>query len=482
MRRKLITPRLAFCHVRFRIDSGPFRLDVRVCARHVRGVAVLGMRVNAINPPAAVREIAARLEAAGHETWCVGGAVRDALLGQGDLDWDLATAATPAEVKRLFPRTVPVGIEHGTIGVFGSDGRLHEVTTFRADVETDGRHAVVKFGVSLDEDLARRDFTINAIAWSPATQELRDPFGGRDDLDARRVRAVGEASRRMAEDRLRALRALRFASRFEFDIDPSTWSAIVDSASSLDRLSVERVLQEWTKTLAQVRCPSRAFAQWRASGALAVLTPALVSVAPEFFVAIDHVPLPSLAGRPERATLRALVRFALPFLPLGGDNARTALTALRASNSDIGFVSAVSDAWNNDASILVQHARSSDADGAVPGAVLRRVVARIGRLRVHGTMRAFAAVWTARRAMGLDAPSRADVSRLTRRMLRAAFTDPITLADLAVSGDDLREAGMVPGPSLGRILHALLDRVLDDPALNTHDRLLTLARALAEES
>ena len=478
MRRKLITPRLAFRHVRFRIDSGPFRLDVRVCARHVRGVAVLGMRVNAINPPAAVRDIAARLEAAGHETWCVGGAVRDALLGQGDLDWDLATAATPAEVKRLFPRTVPVGIEHGTIGVFGSDGRLHEVTTFRADVETDGRHAVVKFGVSLTEDLARRDFTINAIAWSPAKQELRDPFGGRDDLEARRVRAVGEASRRMAEDRLRALRALRFAARFEFDIEPATWRAIVDSASSLDRLSVERVLQEWTKTLAQVRCPSRAFAQWRASGALAVLTPALVPVAPEFFVAIDHVPLPSLAARPERATLRALIRFALPFLPLGGDSAREALTALRASNNDIGFTSAVSEAWSTDATGLEQLARSSAADSAV----LRRVVARIGRLRVHGTMRAFAAVWAARRAMGLNAPSRADVARLARRMLHVAFTDPIALADLAISGDDLREAGMSPGPSLGRILHALLDRVLESPALNTHDRLLTLATEMAEES
>ncbi|MBC7840981.1 MAG: CCA tRNA nucleotidyltransferase, partial [Gemmatimonadaceae bacterium] len=154
------------------------------------------MTTPVIRPPEAVVEIAARLEAAGHETWCVGGAVRDALLGQADLDWDLATAATPGEVKRLFHRTVPVGIEHGTIGVFGSDARLHEVTTFRADVETDGRHAVVKFGVSLDEDLARRDFTMNAIAWSPLRQELRDPFGGREDLHARRVRAVGNAARR----------------------------------------------------------------------------------------------------------------------------------------------------------------------------------------------------------------------------------------------------------------------------------------------
>ena len=434
--------------------------------------------MDVIHAPDAVREIAARLEAAGFETWCVGGAVRDALLGAADLDWDLATAATPGDVKRLFPRTVPVGIEHGTIGVFGSDGRLHEVTTFRADVETDGRHAVVKFGVSLDEDLARRDFTINAIAWSPARRELRDPFGGRDDLIAKRVRAVGDASRRMAEDRLRALRAIRFAARFDFQIDADTWVAILESAASLDQLSVERVLQEWTKTLAQVNCPSRAFVHWRDSGALAVLVPALIPVSREFFAAIDHVPLASRSARAERAALRALLRLALPFMPLGGAAARAALTALRASNSEIAFASAVAESWSTDGAELERMAYS----GVTDLTALRRIVARIGRLRVHATLRAFAAVWAARRAAGDAAPSVAAVSGLVRRALRIAFTDPIAIADLAISGDDLRETGMQPGPLLGRILHQLLGRVLDDPALNRHDRLLMLAKTLAEES
>ena len=437
-----------------------------------------GRRVFVIKPPVAVLEIASRLEAAGFEAWCVGGAVRDALLGQADLDWDLATAATPADVRRLFPRTVPVGIEHGTIGVFGSDGRLHEVTTFRADVKTDGRHAVVKFGVSLDEDLARRDFTMNAIAWSPARQELRDPFGGRADIEARCVRAVGEASRRMAEDRLRALRALRFAARFDFDIDDATWRAIVDSAPALSRLSVERVLQEWTKTLAQARCPSRAFTRWRDAGALAQLAPSLVAVAAEYFAAIDHVPQASLTTRVERASLRGLVRFALPFLPLGGDGGRVALTALRASNSDIAFTAAVADSWTKHAATLERVAN----DGGSAPAELRRVIADIGRVRVSGTLRSFAAVWAARRASGAPAPSRTAVMRLARRMLQMAFADPVALADLAVTGDDLRSAGLQPGPKLGRILHALLDRVLDDPGLNTHAQLLMLARTLAEEN
>ena len=431
-----------------------------------------------VKAPDAVREIADRLESAGHETWCVGGAVRDALLGQADLDWDLATAATPGEVKRLFGRTVPVGIEHGTIGVFGRDGRLHEITTFRADVETDGRHAVVTFGVSLDEDLARRDFTINAMAWSPSRQELRDPFGGRADLQARCVRAVGEASRRMAEDRLRALRAIRFAARFDFAIDADTWRAIVASAPSLTRLSVERVLQEWTKTLQQVRYPSRAFEQWRASGALVVLVPRLSAVDPVCFEAVDHVPLPSSSKRPERAALRLVTRLALPFVTLGGREARAALTALRASNTDVAFAGAVADSWISGGPELERLA----ADDVPDGAALRRIASSIGRMRVPATLRVFAAIWAARRDRGVAAPTGAQVARLARRMLRIAFRDPIALGDLAVSGDELRTIGVKPGPLMGRILHDLLQRVLVDPAINTHEQLLAIAVQHVEEN
>src|ERR1044071_5770375 len=147
-----------------------------------------------LNPPKPVLEIARRLEDAGYEAWCVGGAVRDALLGHPHLDWDLATSAKPEEVRRLFGyrRTIPVGIDFGTVGVRDRDGKMHEVTTFRRDVQTDGRHAVVEFGVSLDDDLARRDFTINAIAYSPRRDEMRDPFRGRADLTAKILRAVGD--------------------------------------------------------------------------------------------------------------------------------------------------------------------------------------------------------------------------------------------------------------------------------------------------
>src|SRR5690242_4381783 len=213
-----------------------------------------------LQPPPAVREIADRLEDAGYEAWCVGGAIRDALLGHPHLDWDLATSATPAEVRQLFGprRTIPVGVEFGTVGVLDRDGKMHEVTTFRRDVRTDGRHAEVEFGVSLDDDLARRDFTINAIAYSPRRDELRDPFEGRRDLERRLVRAVGDADARMREDRLRALRAIRFAARFSFSIEDGTRRAIEASAPYLDRLSAERVKQELDKTMEQVVRPSTA--------------------------------------------------------------------------------------------------------------------------------------------------------------------------------------------------------------------------------
>nr|MBA3891991.1 CCA tRNA nucleotidyltransferase [Gemmatimonadaceae bacterium] len=155
-----------------------------------------------IKPPGPVLDIAKQLEHAGFSTWCVGGAVRDALLGHAHLDWDLATAATPDQVRRIFGhrRTIPIGIEFGTVGVLDRRETLHEVTTFRRDVTTDGRHATVEFGGTIDEDLARRDLTINAMAYHPVTGELRDPFGGLDDIERRMVRAVGNPRERMSED------------------------------------------------------------------------------------------------------------------------------------------------------------------------------------------------------------------------------------------------------------------------------------------
>ena len=226
--------------------------------------------------PAAVIEIARRLEDAGYETWAVGGAIRDALAPQPTIrpDWDLATAARPDAVRKLFRRSYPIGIEFGTVGVRGSDGVVYEVTTFRRDISTDGRHAVVEYSDTIDEDLSRRDFTINAIAYHPLTGDIRDPFDGRADLERGILRCVGAPALRFAEDYLRVLRGLRFAGLHELEVDPPTWAALVGAVSRLGRLSGERVREELLKVLAAPD-PEAALDLYRTSGALAELIPEL---------------------------------------------------------------------------------------------------------------------------------------------------------------------------------------------------------------
>lgn len=418
-------------------------------------------------PPATVLEIAHVLEEAGYETWCVGGAVRDALLGIPNLDWDLATSATPTQVQRLFRRTVPVGIEFGTVGVLDRDNVMHEVTTFRRDVETDGRHAVVKFGASLDDDLARRDFTINAMAYSPTRDELRDPFGGQRDLRARHLRAVGAAADRMREDRLRALRAIRFASRFELEIERETWEAIVASAPYLTRLSAERVKQEIEKTMQQVRLPGRAFALWRSSGAFAALVPSLAGATAVELHALDHLRLPTLPGRPQRtiARLTALFCAATPGTVLA------TVKALRFSNADAAWITGIADRWHTMGREMKATLMSPEGPS---DAALRRWAGHAGRTRLAPLFRIADAFWWAEREAGRSAPSRARVASAYRRAIRIAYRDPVELSDLAVNGDDLLELG-IRGKVLGDVLRALLADVIEDPSRNTRDELLRRA-------
>ena len=420
-----------------------------------------------IQPPEPVRKILATLEKAGFESWLVGGGVRDALMGHLQLDWDLATAARPEQVQRLFKRTVPVGLRFGTVGVLDEDGRLHEVTTFRRDVETDGRHAVVEYGASLEEDLARRDFTINAIAFHPE-RGLRDPFDGRGDLSRGLVRAVGTPAERMAEDRLRALRALRFAARLGFEIEPVTWDAIVASAPSLPRLSPERVRQEVEKTLEQVQSPSAAFRLWNSSGAFAALMPTL-TVGERALGAVDCVALPVNRN----ARQRRLLRLAALFLNVTGSDAEAILRALRFPNDQIAWVAHLIDQVRSVGSeagdMLLVFGTAADVD-------IRRWAARVGRTRVSAVFRLASADWSAARLRGQRAPSDKAVHSLYRRAIRIAFRDPVEIADLAIDGHDIQALGVAPGPVIRDIQKALLERVLEDPTLNTRDTLLQLAR------
>lgn len=422
-----------------------------------------------LNPPKPVLEIAERLEEARFEAWCVGGAIRDALLGHPHLDWDLATSATPDEIRELFgyKRTIPVGIAFGTVGVLDRRGTMHEVTTFRRDVKTDGRHAEVEFGVSLDDDLARRDFTINAIAYSARRDELRDPFGGQQDLARGVIRAVGDPDARMREDRLRALRAIRFAARFGFAIEAATRSAIEASAPYLGRLSAERVKQELDKTMEQVATPSTALKIWQDTGAFRALIPELANVAESALRAPDFAAMPGLRARPARRT----IRFAALLGTLSAADAAAVMTKLKSARQEILAVQGLIDRWQRYGTAL-----ATDIADSVSDAQIRRWVSRIGRLHIGPFMRLATAMWC--REGGTDVRG---VRAFYRRLSRAAFREPVDIGALAVDGDDLRRVGIPPGPGLGKILQALLDAVIDDPSLNTPDWLLQEAKRLGAD-
>lgn len=385
--------------------------------------------MNRIPIPEEVLEIALVLERAGFEAWCVGGAVRDALLGDPNADFDLATSATPDVVRRLFPRTVPVGLRFGTIGVLDRARRLHEVTTFRKDVETDGRHAVVEFGVSLEDDLARRDFTINALAYHPLRHEWRDPFNGRADLTTGVIRAVGDPSGRFREDYLRILRGLRFASRLGFGIEPETWRAMRQLAEGMKQLSAERVRDEWFKSLRSARRLRELVMLWQDSGAEDVLLPELRDVpAPE-------VPLP------ERDPVLLTVLLC--------DDAPAVLKRLRASNAEVGRAEAIVSA--------------PPPPESVDEVSVRRWLAKVGNAAPD--------IATLARWRSGSLPRWAVAAReISRR------GDPISRDALAIRGEDLRAIGIEPGPRMGAVLDRLLDRVIEDPSLNTRERLLDLAR------
>lgn len=434
-----------------------------------------------LNPPNTVRAIAKRLEDAGFETWCVGGAVRDALLGHPHLDWDLATRATPNEVRKLFKNTVPVGVEFGTVGVLDPDKVMHEVTTFRRDVKTDGRHAVVEFGASLDDDLARRDYTINAIAYSPSRNEIRDPYKGQEDLEGKLIRAVGDARERMREDRLRALRAIRFASRFGFDIERDTWDAIVESAPELTRLSAERVKQEIEKTMDQVRFPSKAFAMWRDTGAFGTLIPSLAGVTDRQLAPLDHLRRPLIPRRPARRSTRIAALFAT----VPGATVRKTLKDLRFSNSDTEWIALLVERWQQlgpsmtAAMLKAEEVYAADPWGEQypPSSMLRSWAASAGRTRLAPLLRLADAFWWAARQAGEPAPYKQTVGSVYKRAIRIAYKDPISLSDLALDGTDLEKIG-IKGPAVGVTLRKLLDSVITDPRMNNHETLIELAKRI----
>ena len=433
--------------------------------------------------PENVKIILKILNSAGHEAYIVGGCVRDAILGRTPGDWDITTSAMPEEVKALFRRTVDTGIKHGTVTVLiGGEG--YEVTTYRIDGEyEDGRHPKqVTFTRSLSEDLLRRDFTINAMAYHPGTG-LVDLFGGKEDLDARIIRAVGVPDDRFDEDALRILRAVRFSAQLDFGIEPATMKSIADHAENLRLISAERIRVELTKTL--ISDHPEKFMTFHETGITSVLFPefdqmlAMPQENPWHCCDVGRHTMKVVCAVPADTVLRwtALLHDVGKLWTKTIDEEGKAHFyghAKRSAEFAEGFLRGLKFD-NHTIDMVCLFTRHHDAwfDGS--DKVTRRVISRVGKEN-------FPALLMIARA---DAMAKSDFAKaqllpkydtVEEGFRRIIAADQCTsLKELAVNGGDLIKAGIKPGKEMGELLQSLLTHVIDVPEDNVKEVLLELA-------
>ena len=446
-----------------------------------------------IQLPPAVRGVLHALAAARLEAALVGGSVRDLVTGATPLDWDVATAGPPDEVAALFPGSSWEN-RFGTVTVRGDPDV--QVTTYRHEGPYHDRRrpAHVRWGRSLREDLARRDFTVNAMAWLPGDLDagegvLVDPFDGAGDLQRGILRAVGDPGERLAEDALRMVRAVRFASRLRLTLDPDTEAAIRQRAPAASSLSGERVRDELLRmleTTPPAEPPSVALRLMERLGLLDVLLPELAALrgVPQAKAvagdALEHSLLTANALPPERPLLRlaGLLHDLGKATTLadghfighevqGAALASSLMRRLRLPRVEAAIISR----------LVRQHMFAYTSNWT--DAAVRRFIRRVGPGLLDDL---FALRAADNAASGTVEPATGGVQELRARVADALRRDPLQQAQLAVDGRDLQaELGLAPGPLVGELLRGLLDAVLDDPALNRRDRLLSLARRWAAE-
>ncbi|MDR0966874.1 MAG: [cytidine(C)-cytidine(C)-adenosine (A)]-adding enzyme [Myxococcales bacterium] len=404
--------------------------------------------------PPQLLTILRRLADAGFEAYVVGGSVRDILLGKAPQDFDIATSARAEAVMRLFRRVVPTGLKHGTVLVIQGELKA-EVTTFRGEGDyLDGRHPEsVVFLDDVEGDLARRDFTINAMAYDPVRQRFADPFDGRLDLTRHLVRCVGSALDRFSEDGLRVLRAVRFATTLGLDIEPETMAAIAPTLSTFDKVSRERQRDEFVKLLESAH-PSRGIELLKESGILSRLLPELSeSAIDDARLRLDRL-LDAKSDASLELRLSALLADLAPAQLFGRVAQKTQATALlrrlRFSNAELD---AVQKRLARREFALMEHATD---------AALRRAVSSVTPELVPDLL-------LLARALGADR----EREEALRTHIDAVLSTnpPLAIVDLAIDGDRVAAILGKGGPAIGLALNRLLDAVLDEPALNTPEAL-----------
>ena len=422
------------------------------------------------------------LHTAGYAAYAVGGCVRDSLLGRTAHDWDLCTSALPQQVMELFgaKQCIPTGLQHGTVTIkYG--GQLYETTTFRTEGSyTDGRHPdEVQFVPDVREDLARRDFTINAMAYNEA-EGLVDPFGGQADLQNGLLRAVGEPQQRFTEDALRILRLYRFAARFGFALDAATARAARQLAPHLDCISAERIQEELAKLLAAPQPGA-----YLEPAVLAVVLPELT---PESLTAAKPVVDACPAGEENLP-----VRWAALLGALGEADTRRVLKRLRCSNACIEETAVLVRETAEQGvcgSFLLGHesghsiARPTASGSRVPPqrTVLGETPAHAGEVAIRQLLGRYG-LCTVERLCALCAalhPQAAPACALAAQRARQLEADGVCcrVSQLAVNGRDLMAAGIPAGPALRRVLEALLDGVIRAEYPNEKPVLLAAAQKI----
>ncbi len=434
-----------------------------------------------IRLPKNVEYIINTIESAGFEAYAVGGCVRDSLLGRRPDDWDITTNAAPGEIKALFRRTVDTGIRHGTVTVMlGREG--YEVTTYRIDGEyEDGRHPKqVVFTGNLREDLGRRDFTVNAMAYRPR-EGLVDCFGGLEDLSAGLIRCVGDAKARFTEDALRMMRAVRFCAQLSFSMESCTRAAIGELAGNLAKVSAERIQAEFLKLLCSPNPDD--VRELYETGLSAVFLPEFDACMktpqnnPHHCCSVGEHILRSLREvRPDR-----VMRLAMFFHDIG--KPVTKQTDGQGIDHFHGHAAAGEEMtkkimrrlkFDTDTIVRVSRlVRSHDRNIEPDERGVRRAMAAVGA-------DLFPALFDIKEA---DMRAQSDYrreekeERLARlRELYEEITDRrecVSLKELAVTGHDLIEAGVRPGPEMGRILNGFLELVVEEPSRNTKEYLLS---------